>query len=112
MRFFKDLSELHAFSSWLTGWHAVCDQGEAYVVLCSEKCVHMQGAYQVDNILKHGVNNIFILLDVFLSKQPFVSYHFQVRSRSVRKLAKLLLARHITHSYSMVSYTLSKLQRA
>ncbi len=38
----------------------------------------MQGAYQVDNILKHGVNNFFILLDIFLSKQPFVSYHFQV----------------------------------
>ena len=43
----------------------------------------MQGAYQIDNILKHGVNNFFILLDVFLSKQPFVSYHFQVRLRCV-----------------------------
>lgn len=40
--------------------------------------VHVQGAMAIDNILKHGVNNFFILLDVFLSKQPFVSYHFQV----------------------------------
>ncbi|CAK0756813.1 hypothetical protein CVIRNUC_002486 [Coccomyxa viridis] len=36
------------------------------------------GAMAVDNILKHGVNNGFILLDIFFSKQPFVSYHFQV----------------------------------
>ena len=40
----------------------------------------MQGAMAVDNILKHGVNNGFILLDIFFSKQPFISYHFQVRS--------------------------------
>ena len=40
----------------------------------------MQGAMAVDNILKHGVNNGFIFLDIFLSKQPLVSYHFQVRS--------------------------------
>ncbi len=40
----------------------------------------MQGAMAVDNILKHGVNNGFILLDIFFSKQPFVSYHFQVHS--------------------------------
>ena len=45
----------------------------------AQRCVLVQGAYQIDNILKHGVNNFFILLDVFLSKQPFVSYHFQAR---------------------------------
>jgi len=39
----------------------------------------MQGAYAIDNILKHGVNNLFILSDVLFSKQPMVSYHFQVR---------------------------------
>jgi hypothetical protein len=38
----------------------------------------VQGALAIDNILKHGVNNLFILLDILLSKQPMVSYHFQV----------------------------------
>jgi hypothetical protein len=38
----------------------------------------VQGALAVDNILKHGVNNVFILLDILLSKQPMISYHFQV----------------------------------
>jgi hypothetical protein len=28
-------------------------------------------------VLKHGVNNFFILADVLLSRQPFVSYHYQ-----------------------------------
>ena len=65
----------------------------------------MQGAYQVDNILKHGVNNFFILLDVFLSKQPFVSYHFQVRCRPVKVRRNSLPASHNTHFYSMISYT-------
>ena len=32
----------------------------------------------IDNLLKHGVNNFFILADVLLSRQPFVSYHYQV----------------------------------
>ena len=32
----------------------------------------------IDNLLKHGVNNVFILADVALSRQPFVSYHYQV----------------------------------
>jgi len=33
-----------------------------------------------DNIMKHGTNNAVILLDVVLSRIPFVSYHFQVSS--------------------------------
>ncbi|BDA46508.1 hypothetical protein COCOBI_08-6020 [Coccomyxa sp. Obi] len=32
----------------------------------------------IDNLLKHGVNNFFILLDVVFSRVPFVSYHYQV----------------------------------
>ena len=43
----------------------------------------MQGALAIDNTLKHGVNNIFILLDILLSKQPMVSYHFQVSYESL-----------------------------
>ena len=43
----------------------------------------MQGALAIDNILKHGVNNFFILLDILLSKQPMVSYHFQVSYESL-----------------------------
>lgn len=37
------------------------------------------GNRQADNIMKHGTNNILILLDIVLSRVPFVSYHFWVR---------------------------------
>ena len=33
---------------------------------------------EIDNILKHGVNNAVLLLDVVLCRIPFVSYHYQV----------------------------------
>lgn len=59
----------------------------------------MQGAYQVDNLLKHGVNNFFILLDVFLSKQPFVSYHFQVRLRHVPQIPASM---HLKHPFLFI----------
>ena len=36
------------------------------------------GGVSADNVLKHGANNAMILLDVVLSRVPFVSYHFQV----------------------------------
>ncbi|KAK9818034.1 hypothetical protein WJX72_006010 [[Myrmecia] bisecta] len=36
------------------------------------------GPVAVDNVLKHGTNNIFTLLDVCMSRLPFVSYHYQV----------------------------------
>ncbi|EIE23835.1 hypothetical protein COCSUDRAFT_62367 [Coccomyxa subellipsoidea C-169] len=32
----------------------------------------------IDNLLKHGINNGFILMDVLFSRVPFVSYHYQV----------------------------------
>ncbi len=40
------------------------------------------GNRRVDNILKHGTNNALILLDIVLSRVPFVSYHFQVHTDS------------------------------
>lgn len=36
------------------------------------------GGVSADNLLKHGVNNVMILLDVMLSRVPFLSYHFHV----------------------------------
>lgn len=36
------------------------------------------GNRRADNIMKHGTNNILILLDVLLSRNPFLSYHFWV----------------------------------
>jgi hypothetical protein len=36
------------------------------------------GNRSADNIMKHGTNNILILLDVVLSRAPFLSYHFWV----------------------------------
>ena len=44
----------------------------------------MQGAFAIDNVLKHGVNNFFILADVLLSRQPLVSYHYQARPMSLQ----------------------------
>lgn len=41
----------------------------------------VQAPMEVDNILKHGVNNAVLLLDVVLSRIPFVSYHYQVVCR-------------------------------
>lgn len=41
----------------------------------------MQSPPQVDNILKHGVNNLCILADILASRVPFASYHYQVRVR-------------------------------
>jgi len=32
---------------------------------------------EIDNLLKHGVNNVVLLLEVFLCRTPFISYHFQ-----------------------------------
>lgn len=37
----------------------------------------LQGAVPIDNVLKHGVNNLVILCDVALTRVPFCSYHFQ-----------------------------------
>lgn len=39
----------------------------------------LQAPLEIDNLLKHGVNNLVLLLDVFLCRTPFVSYHYQVR---------------------------------
>lgn len=47
--------------------------------LGSDALVLPQSDVAIDNVLKHGVNNFIILLDVLLSRQPFVSYHYQVR---------------------------------
>ena len=49
----------------------------------------------IDNVLKHGVNNFFILVDVLLSRQPFVSYHYQVgRLGNCVRQGSLLLTWH------------------
>lgn len=32
---------------------------------------------QIDNLLKHGVNNVVLLLEALLCRTPFVSYHYQ-----------------------------------
>lgn len=42
----------------------------------------VSGRVTADNIMKHGANNAVILGDVLLSRVPFASYHFQVRSCS------------------------------
>ena len=55
--------------------------GAAAFTLClATPCVWCwpQAGLAIDNLLKHGVNNFFILADVLLSRQPFVSYHYQV----------------------------------
>ena len=39
----------------------------------------MQGSVPVDNLLKHGLNNLVILADFALVRVPVASYHFQVR---------------------------------
>ena len=38
----------------------------------------VQAPIEIDNLLKHGVNNVVLLLEVFLCRTPFVSYHYQV----------------------------------
>ena len=38
----------------------------------------LQSDIAIDNLLKHGINNGFILMDVVFSRVPFVSYHYQV----------------------------------
>ena len=56
---------------------------------------HAQAALEIDNILKHGVNNILILLDVALTRQPFVTYHYQVSCparRGCQVLSNLILS--------------------
>jgi hypothetical protein len=40
----------------------------------------LQGRPAIDDVLKHAVNNSVILVDVLLSRTPFVSYHYQVET--------------------------------
>lgn len=49
---------------------------------CSSETGILQAPIQIDNLLKHGVNNLVLLLEIFLCRTPFVSYHYQVGLRS------------------------------
>lgn len=39
--------------------------------------VSLQAPIQIDNLMKHGVNNLVFLLEIFLCRVPFVSFHYQ-----------------------------------
>jgi hypothetical protein len=47
------------------------------------------GNTRADNIMKHGTNNILILLDVLLSRNPFLSYHFWVGTCGASAVGRL-----------------------
>ena len=38
----------------------------------------LQYPVAIDNLLKHGINNVVILLELALCRTPLVSYHYQV----------------------------------
>lgn len=50
-----------------------------------------------DCIMKHGTNNLVLLAEVFCSRLPFVSYHWQVR----------LCSNFYTHLFFMPSHSIS-----
>lgn len=82
----------------VSGWQASDvshAQSEQHAVLLYNSCqqipnackkadrIHvLQSDIAIDNLLKHGINNLFILLDVLFSRVPFVSYHYQARTRT------------------------------
>jgi hypothetical protein len=51
--------------------------GHNVVVEVWLRVYYLQAPIEIDNLLKHGVNNFVLLLEVFLCRTPFVSYHFQ-----------------------------------
>ena len=62
----------------------------------------------IDNVLKHGVNNFFILADVLLSRQPFVSYHYQARGLPAALLPAHLLLMHMPALLSPLPWPLPR----
>jgi hypothetical protein len=55
------------------------------------------GNTRADNIMKHGANNILILFDVLLSRNPFLSYHFWVGTARQTQRAPLEDMTQISH---------------
>jgi hypothetical protein len=90
-----DIACHHVLSGWQASdvLHAHSEQHAVLLYnLCRQipnackkaDCIHvLQSDIAIDNLLKHGINNLFILLDVLFSRVPFVSYHYQARTRTL-----------------------------